>query len=244
MEIGAAACFGDCASEVGLGLGEGAGGGGGVGEEEVEGALEALVEDACNFASRFMRIWGSVSQGCRPMDIRGDAKAYTVGITGRIGQRLARTHDRNSFLAQIRSDGGVRSFLGSLPDGRLADGRGGQLGRRQFQSTLYNQPVHDMRRGLTCWLAKRTAATRRQHVFFRFLLYGTSVHRAITSSLLHFSNTWVSEAQNSLWHKKEVARISLRRVQACQRHSIRSPCQVVTCFLLLPTHRHIPVIPT
>ena len=62
-EIGAATCFGDGASKGGLGLGEGAGGGGGGGEEDVEVALEALVEDACNFASRFMRIWGSVSQG-------------------------------------------------------------------------------------------------------------------------------------------------------------------------------------
>ena len=128
MEIGAAACFGDGAGKGGLGLGEGAGGGGGSGEEEVEGALEALVADACNFASRFMRIWGSVSQGCRPKDTGGDAKAHTVSIIGRIGQRLTRTHDRNSFLVQIRSGECVRSILGSLPGGRLADEQGGQLG--------------------------------------------------------------------------------------------------------------------
>ena len=55
-EIGAAACFGDGAGRGGLGLGEGVGGGGSGGEEEVEGTLGAFVEDACNFASRFMRI--------------------------------------------------------------------------------------------------------------------------------------------------------------------------------------------
>lgn len=125
-------------------MGEGAGGGGGSGEEEVEGALGGLVEDACNFASRFMRIWGSVSQGCRPKDTGGDAKAHTVRVIGRIGQRLARTHDRNSFLVQIRSGECARSILGSLPDGRLADEQGGQLGwHSAFQSTLYNQPVRD-----------------------------------------------------------------------------------------------------
>jgi hypothetical protein len=88
-EIGAAACFDDGASKGGLGLGEGAGGGGAGGGgagggEEVAGALEALVGDACNFASRFMRICGSVSQGCRPMDMRGRRKrtrsASLVGL--------------------------------------------------------------------------------------------------------------------------------------------------------------------
>lgn len=161
--IGVATCFGDGASRRGLGLGEGAGGGGGGGEEEVAGALEALVEDACNFASRFMRIWSSVSQGCRHGHER-DAKAYTVGIIGRISQWLARTHDRNSFSSQIRSDEGVRCILGSLPDGRLADEQGGQLGMGMgiFQSTLYNQPVHDapLRSCSAGWRVWRTATRR------------------------------------------------------------------------------------
>jgi len=99
-----------------------------------------------------------------------------------------------------------------------------------FQSTLYNQPVHVHGRGLSSPLRWRTATTRRQHVFIRFLLYCTSVHRVISSSLLLLSSTWVSEAQNSLWHEKEVARNRLRRVQACQQCSIRSPCRILTSF--------------
>jgi ribosomal protein L35 len=71
-------------------------------------------------------------------------------------------------------------------------------------------------------------ATRRQHVFIRFLLYRTSVNRVITSSLLLLSNTRVSEAQNTLWHEEEVARISLRRIQACEQRSICSSCRILT----------------
>ena len=129
-----------------------------------------------------------------------------------------------------------------MPDGRLADEQGGQFGWA-FQSTLYNQPRE--RRGLGAPLVgERRTATRRQHVFIRFLLYRTSVHRVITSSLLLLSHTWVSEAQDSLWHKKEVARISLRRIQACQQRSLRSPCRIVTFFfyyLLTGTFRSFPL---
>jgi len=85
---GAAACFCAGAGAGDLGLGGGAGGGGG--EEEIEGALEVLAEDACSFASRFMRIWGNVN--ARLVSIMGiseDRDTYTVGIIGGIGQRLA-----------------------------------------------------------------------------------------------------------------------------------------------------------
>jgi len=51
---GAAAGFGAGAAGGGLGLGEGAGGG--AVDEEADGAEDALAEDACSFASRFMRI--------------------------------------------------------------------------------------------------------------------------------------------------------------------------------------------
>jgi hypothetical protein len=57
---GVGARFGAGAGRGRFGLGEGAGGGGG--DEEVEGALGGLVEDACSFASRFIRICGNISQ--------------------------------------------------------------------------------------------------------------------------------------------------------------------------------------
>ena len=81
----------------------------------------------------------------------------------------------------------------------------------------------------TCFSAagwRRTAT--RQHVFNRFLPYRTPVNRVIASSLLLLSNAWVSEAQNSLWHKKEVARIGIRRIQACEQRSICSSCWILT----------------
>ena len=72
--------------------------------------------------------------------------------------------------------------------------------------------------------------TTHDDVFVRGFLYCTSVYRVITSSLLFLGNARVSEAQNSLGLKKEVARISVRRVQAREQHSIRSPCGIVTFF--------------
>ena len=57
---GVLAGFGVGAGVGGLGLGE-ADGGGGAGEE-VEGEDEALADDACSFANRFMRIWGNERQ--------------------------------------------------------------------------------------------------------------------------------------------------------------------------------------
>ena len=117
----------------------------------------------------------------RAVDER-DAKAYTVGIIGRIGQRLARTHDRNSFSFQIRSDGGVRSILGSLPDGRLADEQGGQLGWA-FQSTLYNQPVHDADLVLR-WLARLTTVDN----MFSFAFFSTARQFIVVSPRLFSSS--------------------------------------------------------
>lgn len=105
MGGGAGASFRTGPGGVGFGLGEVAGGGGG--DEEIEGALEGVAEDACSFASRFIRIWGNTSQrlSTRVRD------TYTVGIIGGISQRLARAHDRNRFLAIVRPDRSVRSTL-------------------------------------------------------------------------------------------------------------------------------------
>jgi hypothetical protein len=57
---GVLAGFGVGAGVGGLGLGEAAGGGGA--GEEVEGEDEALADDACSLANRFMRIWGNERQ--------------------------------------------------------------------------------------------------------------------------------------------------------------------------------------
>ena len=58
-EGGAGASFGAGTREGGFGLGEGAAGGGG---DEEEGAVGELAEDACSFASLFIRIWGYTNQ--------------------------------------------------------------------------------------------------------------------------------------------------------------------------------------
>ena len=118
--------------------------------------------------------------------------------------RAARRHRTDGFTAVL-----YRPWLGCTLQAASTAVQGGQLGWA-FQRTLYNQPVNDADLVLR-WLANGEL----QHVFIHFLLYRTSVHRVITSSLLLLSHTWVSEAQDSLWHKKEVARISLRRIQAC-----------------------------
>jgi len=66
-----------------FGLGEGAGGGGG--DEEVEGALEGVAEDACSFASRFIRIWGDTSQRLLTMVMRGDAtRTRSASLVGSV----------------------------------------------------------------------------------------------------------------------------------------------------------------
>jgi hypothetical protein len=69
------------------------------------------------------------------------------------------------------------------------------------------------------------------HVRLCGFLDRTSIYRVITSSLLLFRDTRISEAKNSLGLKKEVACISLRRVQARQYRSIRSVRRIITFFL-------------
>lgn len=113
---GALAGFGVGADAGGLGLGEEAGGD--VAGEDVEGEGEALADDACSFANRFMRICGgNVGQH---MHTNGGRDAYAVSIVGGIGQGLARAHDHSGFLVDA-------SRLGSLC--RL---RGSRLGRFDY----------------------------------------------------------------------------------------------------------------
>jgi hypothetical protein len=150
---------------------------------------------------------------------------YTVGIIGGISQWLARAHDCNGFLTQVMSDGSVRSIVVvSLPDGRLAGAQRGSLtlGWRPKGYYIINPSLTGQRNG--------EITTSFDHVFVHALLDRTSVYRLITPSILFLCNAWVSEAQNSLWLEKEVARIGLRRVQARQRRSIRSPCWIVMFF--------------
>ena len=70
------------------------------------------------------------------------------------------------------------------------------------------------------------------HVRLRVILDRTSIYRVVTSSLLFFRDARVPEAENSLGLKKEVACISLRRVQARQYRSIRSVRRIIMFFLL------------
>ena len=65
------------------------------------------------------------------------------------------------------------------------------------------------------------------HVRLRVFLDRTSIYRVITSSFLFFRDPRVSETENSLGLEKEVACISLRRVQARQYRSIRSVRQII-----------------
>lgn len=75
------ASFGVGARGGGLGL-EGAGGGGG--DEEVEGAVGGLADDACSFASRFIRIWNA-SQRLSTMVMRGDAtRTRSASLVGSV----------------------------------------------------------------------------------------------------------------------------------------------------------------
>ena len=70
------------------------------------------------------------------------------------------------------------------------------------------------------------------HVRLRVFLDRTSIYRVVTSSFLLFRDARVPEAENSLGLKKEVACISLRRVQARQYRSIRSVRRIIMFFLL------------
>jgi hypothetical protein len=117
----------------------------------------------------------------------------------------------------------------TLVCGWLADYGAADAWRMADQSGLYNQPFpqpdHDVR---LCVFLDRT-----------------SIYRIITSSLLFFRDARVSEAENSLGLKKEVACIGLRRVQARQYRSIRSARRIIM-FLLLPffqlgTFRSLPL---
>jgi hypothetical protein len=85
---------------------------------------------------------------------------------------------------------------------------------------------------------------RDHHVRLRVFLDCTSIYRIITSSLLLFRDARLSEAENSLGLKKEVACISLRHVQARQYCSIRSVRWIIMFFLLPFSTRHILVTPT
>jgi hypothetical protein len=124
---GAGASFRTGPGGGGFGLGEGAGGG--RGDDEVEGGLEGVAEDACSFASRFIRIWGNTgpSQRLLTMVMRG-RDTYAVGIIGGIGQRLARAHDLQVSWRQIEALGLPWSLV-SLPDEQMGP---------QSQMILYN----------------------------------------------------------------------------------------------------------
>jgi len=84
---GAGASFRTGPGGGGFGLGEGAGGGGG--DEEVEGTLEGVAEDACSFASRFIRIWRNTSQRFLTMVMRGDAtRTRSASLVGSVNDWL------------------------------------------------------------------------------------------------------------------------------------------------------------
>ena len=125
------------------------------------------------------------------------------------------------------------SFLVLVPDGRCLSGSG-QL--------LYRQPT----RGPTVdYIINPFPRPRRHdHVRLRVFLDRTSIYRVITSSFLFFRDARVSEAENSLWLKKEVACIGLRHVQARQYRSTRSVRQIIMFFLLRFSTSRIPVTPT
>lgn len=89
------------------------------------------------------------------------------------------------------------------------------------QSGLYNQRS----------FPRPLASTTTHDVRLRAFLDRTSIYRIITSSLLFFRDARVSEAENPLGFKKEVACISLRRIQARQCRSIhRSVHWIITFF--------------
>jgi hypothetical protein len=90
----------------------------------------------------------------------------------------------------------------------------------------------------------RDLRVRDRHVRLRVFLDRTSIYRVITSSLFFFRDARISEAENSLGLKKEVACISLRRVQARQYRSISSVRWIIMFFLRPLSTRHIPVTPT
>ena len=80
---GALAGFGVGAGAGGLGLGEDAGGG--VAGEEVEGEGEALADDACSFANRFMRICGGNRQSAHTWTRTGDAtRTRSASLVGSV----------------------------------------------------------------------------------------------------------------------------------------------------------------
>ena len=85
---------------------------------------------------------------------------------------------------------------------------------------------------------------RDHHVRLCVFLDRTSIYRIITPPLLFFRDARVSEAENSLGLKKEVACISLRHFQARQYRSIRSDRWIIKFFFLPFSTRHIPVTPT